>query len=258
MASLKQTILIRFVRLIFSMSLHKKLWFITKSGSGPLYDEPDFNASCMTETVYGESSRIIKKSGVWYYIECNDNYKGWIHSFFGLVSNKRNLTTYIVAYPDVNGRFSFKFPFGSESKLKLEGSIPINEPLGINNIINVANNLIGSPYRWGGKTSLGFDCSGLVQSVLKVCGIYIPRDSHEQRQFFENSKIDLVDAKPGDLHFFGKEHKINHVGFSTGGLGILHAQGMVKIESMDSNSSNYNKDLLDIYISTHSIKPKFQ
>ena len=104
---------------------------------------------------------------------------------------------------------------------------------------------------------MGFDCSGLVQSVLKICGLRIPRDSKDQRSFFKNDQIDILDAEPGDLHFFGTKDKVTHVGFSTKAAGILHSQGSVKIETIDSSNINHNKNLLDIYLSTHSIKRKF-
>ena len=133
----------------------------------------------------------------------------------------------------------------------------ISKKLGYNHILKIAENLLGIPYRWGGKTSMGFDCSGLVQSVLKICGLIIPRDSKAQRLYLKNEQIDLFDAEPGDLHFFGAKNKVTHVGFSTKAAGILHSQGSVKIETIDSSNINHNKNLLDIYLSTHSIKRKF-
>ena len=47
------------------------------------------------------------------------------------------------------------------------------------------------------------------------------------------------------------------MGFSTKSAGILHSQGSVKIETIDASDVNHNKNLLDIYLSTHSIKRKF-
>jgi cell wall-associated NlpC family hydrolase len=51
--------------------------------------------------------------------------------------------------------------------------------------VAVAERFLGSPYLWGGKTSLGLDCSGLVQVALTACGIPCPRDSDMQETVFE-------------------------------------------------------------------------
>ena len=48
--------------------------------------------------------------------------------------------------------------------------------------VAVAERFLGAPYLWGGKTSLGLDCSGLVQVALAACGIACPRDSDMQEQ----------------------------------------------------------------------------
>ena len=129
--------------------------------------------------------------------------------------------------------------------------------LGLGQVIPVAENLLDTPYKWAGKTSLGMDCSGLVQSVLKVCGLNVPRDSYQQQEYFAKDEIQIDQAEPGDLHFFGKDGKVSHVGFSTGGKGILHSQGMVKEESLDPADRNVNQKLIDIYLSSHSIQRKF-
>ena len=48
--------------------------------------------------------------------------------------------------------------------------------------VAVAERFLGTPYLWGGKTSLGVDCSGLVQVALTACGIPCPRDSDMQER----------------------------------------------------------------------------
>ena len=235
----------------------EKKWFIIDSAVGPIYLEPNFHSSCLSEAVYGESCEILVKQDNWLEIKCEDGYRGWINSFYGYISNEKNKPSYIVAYPSKSGFFSSKYPFGSMVTEPVKGSILISEKLGFNHIIEIAENLLGIPYRWGGKTSMGFDCSGLVQSVLKLCGLVIPRDSKDQRLFLKNEQIDLFDAEPGDLHFFGVKNKVTHVGFSTKAAGILHSQGSVKIETIDPSNIKHNKNLLDIYLSTHSIRRKF-
>ena len=77
---------------------------------------------------------------------------------------------------------------------------------------------------------MGFDCSGLVQSVLKICGLKIPRDSKDQRSFLKNDQIDILDAEPGDLHFFGTKDKVSHVGFSTKAAGFCIHKDLLKLK----------------------------
>ncbi len=235
----------------------KTRYFTTKVGAGSIHKKPSFNSECVTETVYGESNKILKYHKDWIFIECQDGYRGWINKFYGLVTKEKNKPKYFVVYPHDNGLFDPNFPFGSKVKKKINGTISISKVIGLDDIINVASNLLYIPYKWGGKTSLGFDCSGLVQAVFKVCGYNIPRDSYQQRDFLLDCQIELDKSQPGDLHFFGKKGKTNHVAISTGGFGILHSQGFVKKESLGFND-NSNKKLLDLYISTHSIRLKFR
>ncbi len=235
-----------------------KNWFIITSGVAPVYKEANFNSPCLTEVVYGESCRILIRKNNWLKINCEDGYEGWVNSFYGKLSSKKNKPTHIIVYPNKNGLFDPKFPFGAKVTEKLPGTIQITEPLGLDQIIPIAKNLIGIPYKWGGKTSLGFDCSGLVQSVLSICGLDVLRDAYQQQEFFAEDEIQFVSAEPGDLHFFGKDGKITHVGFSTGGLGIIHSQGKVKEDSLDPSNEKVNQKLIDMTLSTHSIQRKFR
>jgi len=75
--------------------------------------------------------------------------------------------------------------------------------------VAVAEQFVHVPYLWGGKTSLGLDCSGLVQIALTACGIACPRDSHMQEQalgaplaFERVSARDYSDLRRGDLLFW--------------------------------------------------------
>tara|TARA_Y100001970_G_C14203033_1_gene842293 strand:+ start:1282 stop:2031 length:750 start_codon:yes stop_codon:yes gene_type:complete len=240
------------------MDITKTRYFTTKVGAGSLHKKPSFFSDCVTETVYGDSNEILKYHKEWIFIECEDGYKGWINKFYGLVTEKKNNPKYFVVYPRENGLFDPNFPFGSKVKKKIEGTVSISKIIGLDNIINVGSNLLNIPYKWGGKTSLGFDCSGLVQAVFKVCGYKLPRDSCQQRKFLLDCQIELEKSQPGDLHFFGKKGKTTHVAISTGRFGILHSQGFVKKESLGFDDDNFNKKLLDLYISTHSIGLKFE
>lgn len=81
---------------------------------------------------------------------------------------------------------------------------------------------IGRPYRYGGTTPSGFDCSGLVQYVYLQSGIKIPRSAREQHQ--TGKAIALADALPGDLLFYRfSGSKVDHVALYLGEGKALHA-----------------------------------
>jgi cell wall-associated NlpC family hydrolase len=81
-------------------------------------------------------------------------------------------------------------------------------------VYNAADNL-GSPYRGGGMSKAGFDCSGLVYTTFKNFEITLPRSSNNMANY--GFKVDRVEAKAGDLIFFRTNGKrvINHVGLVT-------------------------------------------
>ena len=71
------------------MDITKTRYFITKVGAGTLHKKPSFFSDCVTETVYGDSNKILKYHKEWIFIECEDGYKGWINKFYGLVTEKK-------------------------------------------------------------------------------------------------------------------------------------------------------------------------
>ncbi len=89
--------------------------------------------------------------------------------------------------------------------------------------IAVAEGFAGSPYLWGGKSSLGIDCSGLVQIALAEAGLVAPRDTDlQQAALGESLPIDaaLGHLRRGDLVFWK-----GHVGIMRDAEMLLHANG---------------------------------
>lgn len=86
-----------------------------------------------------------------------------------------------------------------------------------------AERFVGIPYRWGGDNVVeGMDCSGFVRAVYNLCGLSIPRTSHDQ--FKAGEAVAKDDLRDGDLVFFGAStDSINHVGIYVGGGKFVHA-----------------------------------
>lgn len=81
---------------------------------------------------------------------------------------------------------------------------------------------IGRPYRSGGTTPEGFDCSGLVQYVFAQAGVSVPRSSRDQHE--AGDVIDLDEAEPGDLLFYSFGRRgIDHVAVYLGDGQAVHA-----------------------------------
>ncbi|SFU52607.1 C40 family peptidase [Halomonas korlensis] len=90
-------------------------------------------------------------------------------------------------------------------------------------ILAEAKRTLGTPYRFGGASESGLDCSGLVQLSYSRAGISVPRTSHQQ--FATLPRVDA--ARPGDLLFFdtARGGKASHVGIYLGGGQMIHAPG---------------------------------
>lgn len=101
-------------------------------------------------------------------------------------------------------------------------------------IVDTALQLRGTPYRDGGSTPQGFDCSGFTQWVFAQHGLRLPREVRDQ--FNEGTKIDARSLRPGDLLFFSTVAPgASHVGISLGGDAFVHApssKGVVRVESV--------------------------
>jgi len=110
---------------------------------------------------------------------------------------------------------------------------------------DIAASMVGKPYRYGGNTPQGFDCSGLVYFSFNSAGMDVPRSTETQRG--KSRKVSGSSLARGDLLFFNQEGKYSsHVGIYLGGKRFVHAPSSGKHVRVDSLTDTYwQKHLVD-------------
>lgn len=99
----------------------------------------------------------------------------------------------------------------------------------------VALHQVGVPYRYGGASTKGFDCSGLIQYSYRKAGKSIPRTT--KQLWVATSNVERDELREGDVLFFKVEGKMSHVGLYLGGQRFVHAPSSgrtVEVESLNS------------------------
>ena len=92
---------------------------------------------------------------------------------------------------------------------------------------------LGVPYRWGGESPSGFDCSGLVVYVFRQAGVSLPH--YTGALWGQGVPVSRGDLQPGDLVFF---NGLGHVGIYAGGGSFVHAPhtgDVVKVSSLSQD-----------------------
>lgn len=126
-------------------------------------------------------------------------------------------------------------------------------------LIDLAKKQLGAPYRYGGRTIKGFDCSGFLGFVFGCIGFSLPRSSMEIAKI--GRPVEFKDARIGDLMFFarhgnGRYNAIGHVGLVIDKVGedihIIHASTSRGVVIEKFSTSAY---LSRTYITTRRILP---
>lgn len=209
----------------------------------PMRRAASHEAPLDTEALQGERVTVYETTDEgWSWGQLDgDGYVGWLPAqalgplAAALTHRVSTLRTFVFPAPSIKLTPLHALPFGTRVAIaRMEGVFGITAgggyipavhlvPIGHAeaDFVAVAERFLGAPYLWGGKTSLGIDCSGLVQVALTACGQTCPRDSDMQEQAL-GAPLDVADAlktlRRGDLVFWS-----GHVAIARDGATLIHA-----------------------------------
>lgn len=214
----------------------------------PMRKEMSHESELVSELLFNDIYEVTEETGDWIKIKTlYDSYVGYLRTLQHFEISENELNEYIskekyIVNEPVCTYNNNVLTFGSKIFERHENAIPLRKVYDPNIMVECAIKMLGTPYRWGGKSVMGIDCSAFVQLCAKVAGYKLPRDASQQFEF--GSKIDnLSDTKAGDLAFFkNKNNHITHVGILLSNDKIIHASGKVRIDTIDSKGI-YNKEL---------------
>jgi hypothetical protein len=209
--------------------------------------QPDINSGTETQILLGEAIELLHDENQDFYLvqvkQNNDCYKGYILKEYvdKQISNvtHRVITksTLLFKQPNIKSALPIIISFGSCLQITQEiddvfyktvyGDYALKKhlilynhflPFSVDNwLACLHDNFYHTPYLWGGKSSAGIDCSGLLQLSLQAFGIFIPRDTGPQENYLSHN-IALEDISAGNIVFWK-----GHVGIMTSKTHIIHA-----------------------------------
>ncbi len=206
------------IELMPAASLGEKCFGVVTAKSAFLYHDPDAKSETVTQSRRGDPVYLLKPAvGGFYYCHAWDGYVGYIRGED-------------IERVDDEG---------------LNAALPQTDPTRTDPAIQAGSQWIGTPYKWGGTTADGVDCSGLVRHSFATIGVLLPRDTDQQALVgrLTATRWHRDGMRRGDLMFFlNSRGRINHTGIYLGDNKMLESGGPgVRILSLDPDDPDYNE-----------------
>ncbi|GJD52559.1 hypothetical protein OPKNFCMD_5325 [Methylobacterium crusticola] len=210
----------------------------------PLHRAPDPAAPLDTQALRGEAVTVYEERDGWAYAQlAADSYVGYLPAAaLGAPGPEPThrvaaLRTFVYPAPDLKRPALAHLSFGALVTVEAQagpyarladGGFVWSGHLApqttrVPDYAATAERFLGTPYLWGGRSSLGLDCSGLVQAALAAAGIAAPRDSDQQERALGTAVAlapDLAGLRRGDLVFWR-----GHTGLMLDETRLIHANG---------------------------------
>lgn len=178
-----------------------------------LFEKPDKRSPVLREVVHGTTLSVTGKRGSFFEVRLPDAKKAYV--------SRASVTSSAAA-----------------------------DTFSVKRLLDTAYGFRGISYSWGGRSVKGFDCSGFIQTVFRLNGIELPRDSGSQYSSGEALGRNMGKLRAGDLLFFSSNgDKITHVALYVGrNRRFIHSSGFVRINSLDPKRKDFSAKLLSTFV----------
>lgn len=218
--------------------------------------EPREGSEMVSQMLLGETAEVLEQIDRWIRVRTRfDAYEGWVNpgqcAFISPNAEEEWLSDIRLIRSDRKSYTVHHTETGDALTVPLGAQI-IYSPNGVNlpdgeyfkpdllppfvsgsDLILTAERFAGIPYLWGGRSDLGIDCSGFIQTLFAIYGYAMPRDSRQQYDLATPFITDLKEidhAQRGDLVFFkNPEGRIVHVGLYVTDGCMIHAGPNVRV-----------------------------
>jgi hypothetical protein len=235
-----------------------------------VFDRPSGKRKQENDLLIGEPLLLLREQDGHLLVHSREGYLGYVSSSEVIRSDGTAYEKYlagarVLITKDIPGKTGIGFPAGARLKWagKDADQVKVELPTGeimalpaahcrvcsvpeetLGQIIATAQQLMGTPYFWGGRTSDGIDCSGLVQMSYAAVGLHVPRDAYQQFYLGQltATRWHRAGLRKGDtLYFLASDGKIRHTGIYLGDGRYLQAvMPKARISSLNPGDPDYD------------------
>ena len=232
-----------------------------------MQSKPFESSELETECLFGESVNVLDENLDWVYCKLlTDNYNGWVSKkALGFIQKpthrvqttrsflfeEKNIKSNVISHLPMGSLLSVIMINGNWATVKLPSfynlktaHVPKNHIVNVDyrtkDWVKVAEQLLNTPYKWGGRDTLGIDCSALLQLSYQTYGENIPRNTSQQLELQKKVVVNIDDLERGCVIFW-----TGHVGIMTNNLYCIHANAYhmkTKIEPLSKIIERMGED----------------